>query len=307
MPNTDQKPRADALRTPETRFENLPGYDFAPNYIDDLPGYEGLRMHYLDEGPRDAEVTFLCLHGEPSWAYLYRKMIPILTAAGHRCVAPDFFGFGRSDKPKDDDAYTYHFHRNALKAFFQRMDLTNVCTINQDWGGLLGLTLPMDYPERITRMIVANTFLPTGQPAGEGFNAWKDFVANNPKFDVGELMGRATPFLSADETAAYGAPFPSPEYMGGVRRFPALVMVEPGMAGISTSKEALAFLANDWAGECFVAVGAQDMVLGVETMKAMKALIKGSSELHVIDDGGHFIQEWAEELTRPALKYFGLE
>jgi len=300
-------PRSDALRTPDDRFENLPGYNFAPNYVDDLPGYEGLRMHYLDEGPKDAAVTFLCLHGEPSWSYLYRKMIPVLTAAGHRCIAPDFFGFGRSDKPKEDATYTYHFHRNALKAFFDRMDLQNVCTINQDWGGLLGLTLPMDYSDRITRMIVANTFLPTGTGATDGFNAWREYVATNPEFNVGELMGRSTTVLSDAEAGAYEAPFPDASYMGGVRRFPALVMTDPGMDGIECSQAALKFFANDWAGKCFMAVGAQDPVLGVPTMTAFQKMIKGCSDLHVIDDGGHFVQEWAEELTRPALKYFGLE
>jgi len=299
-------PRPDALRTPDDRFENLPGFNFAPNYIDDLPGYEGLRMHYLDEGPKDAAVTFLCLHGEPSWSYLYRKMIPILTASGHRCVAPDFFGFGRSDKPKDDATYTYHFHRNSLKAFFERMDLNNVCTINQDWGGVLGLTLPMDYPDRITRMIVANTFLPTGTGATDGFNAWREYVATNPEFNVGELMGRSTSVLSEAEAAAYEAPFPDASYMGGVRRFPALVMTDPGMDGIECSEAALKFFANDWAGKCFMAVGAQDPVLGVPTMTAFQKMIKGCSDLHVIEEGGHFVQEWAEELTGPALKYFGL-
>lgn len=299
-------PREDALRTPEARFDNLPDYNFAPNYIDDLPGYEGLRMHYLDEGPKDAAVTFLCLHGEPSWSYLYRKMIPILTAAGHRCVAPDFFGFGKSDKPRDDETYTYHFHRNTLMAFFERMDLHNVCTINQDWGGLLGLTLPMDYPDRITRMIVANTFLPTGQPAGEGFNAWKNFVATNPKFDVGDLMKRSTSIMTDAEAAAYGAPYPDPSYMGGARRFPALVMVDPSMDGVDVSKRAIEFFAKDWSGECFMAVGMQDPVLGKATMVALNRMIKGCSNLFEIADAGHFVQEWADELTPAALEYFKL-
>ncbi len=299
--------RDDALRTPDDRFENLPGYDFTPNYVDDLPGYEGLRMHYLDEGPKDSDVTFFCQHGEPSWAYLYRKIIPILTAKGYRCVAPDFFGFGRSDKPRDDATYTYHFHRNALKVFFERMDLKNVCSINQDWGGILGLTLPMDYPDRITRVIVANTFLPTGGGASEGFYGWRDFVANNPKFDVAQLMARGTSVLSESEAAAYGAPFPSPEYMGGVRRFPQLVMTDPGMDGIDCSEKAISFFQNEWKGEAFIAVGAQDPVLGPETMAQMQKIIRGSSDLHRIEEGGHFVQEWGEELILPALKYFGLE
>ena len=157
-----------ALRTPDDRFENLPGWDYAPHYVENLPGYDGLRMHYVDEGPADADVTFLCIHGEPSWAYLFRKMIPVFTGAGHRAVAVDMFGFGRSDKPVDDETYTYHFHRNALLAFVEKLDLKNVCLVVQDWGGLLGLTLPMDAPARYTRLIVMNTGLPGGEEARKG-------------------------------------------------------------------------------------------------------------------------------------------
>ena len=178
-----------ALRTPDERFENLPGWNYAPNYIDDLPGYEGLRMHYVDEGPKDG-VTFLCIHGEPSWAYLFRKMGPVFTGAGHRFVAVDMFGFGRSDKPVDDDVYTYHFHRNALLAFIERLDLKDVCLVVQDWGGVLGLTLPMEAPERYTRLIIMNTGLPAGENAGEGFAAWRAYNRANPDLDVGGLMKR---------------------------------------------------------------------------------------------------------------------
>ena len=138
----------EALRTPDERFANLPGWSYAPKYIDDLKGYEGLRMHYVDEGPKDG-VTFLCIHGEPSWAYLFRKMAPVFTGAGHRFVAVDMFGFGRSDKPVDDATYTYHFHRNALLAFVEKLNLKNICLVVQDWGGLLGLTLPMAAPRAL--------------------------------------------------------------------------------------------------------------------------------------------------------------
>ena len=136
----------EALRTPDERFQNLPGWSYAPHYIDDLPGYAGLRVHYADEGPRDARHTFLCLHGEPSWAYLYRKMAPVFLESGARMVAPDFLGFGRSDKPVDDNVYTFKFHRDFLLRFIERLDLKNLTLVVQDWGGLLGLTIHVDMP-----------------------------------------------------------------------------------------------------------------------------------------------------------------
>ena len=128
-----------AKRTPEDRFTNLPGYGFAPNYVDTLPGYEGLRVHYIDEGSKDADRTFLCLHGQPSWSYLYRKMIPVFADSGARVIAPDWLGFGRSDKPVEDSAYTFNFHRNMMLALIRHLDLTNITLVVQDWGGLLGL------------------------------------------------------------------------------------------------------------------------------------------------------------------------
>jgi len=161
------------LRTPDERFADLPGWGYAPRYLDDLHGYEGLRMHYVDLGPREAQATFVCLHGEPTWSYLYRKMIPVFLEAGHRVIAPDFFGFGRSDKPADDETYSFAFHRDALKRFLERFDLSQACLVVQDWGGLLGLTVPMDYPERVTRLLVMNTGLGTGRSAGPGFDAWR--------------------------------------------------------------------------------------------------------------------------------------
>ena len=152
----------DILRTPDERFANLPGYPFAPHYVEDLDGYRGLRVHYLDEGPRDAGKVFLCLHGQPTWSYLYRRMIPVFTAAGHRVVAPDLPGFGRSDKPADDARYTFMFHRDMLKNLVERLDLRNVVLTVQDWGGLLGLTLPMDMPERFSGLLIMNTAFATG-------------------------------------------------------------------------------------------------------------------------------------------------
>ncbi|WP_421791564.1 haloalkane dehalogenase [Hyphobacterium sp.] len=295
----------EALRTPEDRFANLPDWPYEPRYIDDLPGYDGLRMHYVDEGPKGAPV-FLCLHGEPSWAYLYRKMMPVFLDAGYRVVAPDFFGFGRSDKPAKDETYTFHFHRNALQAFFERMDLTDVCLVCQDWGGLLGLTIPMDYADRFTRLIIMNTGLGVGRDPGPGFIAWRDYVATNPEFHVGDLMKRATPILNEAEVAAYQAPFPDPSYMGGARRFPALVPIKPDMEGVQTSLKAAAFWSQKWSGDSFMAVGMQDPVLGPGAMKAMQKLIKNCPDPMEIEDGGHFVQEWGEPIAKAALEKFGL-
>ena len=158
------------LRTPDDRFDALPGYPFAPHYAGNLPGFEGLRMHYVDEGPRDAAQVFLCLHGQPTWSYLYRRMLPVFVESGARVIAPDMFGFGRSDKPVDDDWYTFTRHRDSLQAFLRALDLRNLTLVCQDWGGILGLTLPMDDPQRFTRLLVMNTVLATGkQSLGEGF------------------------------------------------------------------------------------------------------------------------------------------
>jgi haloalkane dehalogenase len=169
------------LRTPEERFASLPGFAFAPHYVENLSGYEGIRIHYLDEGPGDAKEVFLCLHGEPTWSYLYRKMIPIFTAAGHRAVAPDFIGFGRSDKPVDEAVYTFTFHRWMLRRFVERLDLRNITLVCQNWGGLLGMTLPMDMRGRFTRLLVMNTALATGDiPLGAGFLAWRNVCGDEP-------------------------------------------------------------------------------------------------------------------------------
>lgn len=293
------------LRTPDERFKNLSGFNFKPNYIDDLPGYEGMRVHYLDEGPADSAETFLCLHGEPSWCYLYRKMIPVFSAAGHRSVAPDLFGFGRSDKPEDDDAYTWDFHRNMLIGFIEKLDLQNITLVCQDWGGLLGLTLPMEMPERFSRLLIMNTALGTGDVSlGEGFIAWRDYCATTPDLPVGPLLKRATSILSDEEVAAYDAPFPGPEYKAGVRRFPQLVPDNPDAPGAQTSRKARDWWANEWSGKSFMAVGMQDPVLGPKVMYAVRKLIPGCPEPLEIADGGHFVQEWGVEIAEAALTYF---
>ena len=299
--------RIDALRTPDERFAALPAFPFKPHYVDNLAGYEGLRAHYLDERPAkpaaDAQ-TFLCLHGEPSWCYLYRKMLPIFVGAGHRVVAPDFFGFGRSDKPVDDATYTFTFHRDMLPRFIERLDLKNITLVVQDWGGLLGLTLPMEFPQRIKRLLVMNTALAVGASPGPGFEAWKAFVKSKPDLNVAELMKRGTPQLSDAEAAAYGAPFPDQRYKAGVRRFPELVMVSPEMEGADISRKAAQWLTTEWRGQSFMAVGMKDPVLGPSAMVTLRNQIRGCPAPLEIAEGGHFVQEWGEEIAHAALKAF---
>jgi pimeloyl-ACP methyl ester carboxylesterase len=291
-----------ALRTPDERFFNLPGYPFAPLYIDDLAGYEGLRMHYLDEGSPYAEHLFLCLHGEPTWSYLYRKMIPVFIHAGHRVVAPDMFGFGKSDKPVDEDAYTFEFHRRSLILFIERLILKNVTLVCQDWGGLLGLTMPMDMPGTFSRLLLMNTMLGTGDfPLSEGFLAWRAWSNKNPDMAAGKLLGRTCPHLSAEECAAYDAPFPDSRYKAGVRRFPNMVPDRPDAPGAELSRRARAWLTNEWPGASFMAIGMKDPVLGPAVMQRLRTFIRNCPEPCEVEYAGHFIQEWGEEIAAKAL------
>ena len=295
----------EAVRTPDDRFEDLPGYNFAPNYVEDLPGYDGLRVHYLDEGPSDADRVFLCLHGQPTWSYLYRKMIPVFVESGARVVAPDWLGFGRSDKPVDDEVYTFDFHRNLLLAFVDKLDLRNVTLVCQDWGGILSLCSGPDLANRLARLLVMNTAIPTGLSPGEGFDAWKAYNRTQPDMDVAGLMQRSTPILSDAEAAAYGAPFVDQTYKAGVRRFPELVMVEPDMQGVETAKRAAEWWSNEWSGPTFMAVGMQDPVLGPAAMSILQKTINNCPDPMPIEDGGHFVQEWGEPIARAALKAWG--
>jgi pimeloyl-ACP methyl ester carboxylesterase len=298
----------EVLRTPEERFGNLPDFSYSPNYLDDLKGYEGLRMHYVDAGPPGAENVFLCLHGEPTWSYLYRKMIPVFTAAGHRVLAPDYFGFGRSDKPVPDDVYQFNFHRGSLIAFIEHLDIKNIILVCQDWGGLLGLTLPMDMPHRFARILLMNTALGTGDvKLSDGFVAWRTFVKDNPDFDVAELMKRACPTLTDEECAAYGAPFPDEKYKAGVRRFPAMVPDKPESAGAGLSRRAREWLKTQWAGESFMAIGMQDPVLGPAVMNALQKIIRGCPSPYEVAEAGHFVQESGDEVAKRALEVFSLE
>lgn len=293
----------DVLRTPDERFAALPDFPYAPHYIDDLEGRRGLRVAYIDEGPRDAHVV-LCLHGEPTWSFLYRKMIPVFLSAGHRVIAPDWLGFGRSDKPVDDATYTWSFHRDTLSAFVDRLALRGVTLVVQDWGGLLGLTLPVTHPDAVARLLVMNTALAVGSAPGEGFAAWRDFVARTPDLSVSGLMRRAEPTLTESEAAAYDAPFPDARYKAGVRRFPQLVATDPAMEGADMAQKAAAFWSTRWSGPSFMAIGTHDPVLGPPVMEALRKVIRGCPEPMRVE-AGHFVQEHGAPIARAALEAWG--
>lgn len=297
----------EALRTPDAAFSAVPDFDYPVSYADDLPGYEGLRAAWIDTGPEDADRVFLCLHGEPSWSFLYRRMIPVFLESGARVIAPDLFGFGRSDKPVDRAVYSFDFHRNHLLRLVERLDLRNITLVVQDWGGLLGLTLPVDagFADRLSRLIVMNTGLGQGESPGPGFDAWKHYALSTPDLPVGRIIARGTPHLTEQEIAAYDAPYPGPEYKAGAQVFPALVPVTPDMPGVEHGKAAARFWSERWSGQSFMAVGAADPVLGTEPMARLRAIIKGCPEPLIIPDGGHFVQEWGEQIARTALAAFG--
>ena len=293
------------LRTPEDCFAELPDFPFPPNYLNDLPDFEEMRVHYLDEGAQDSDQVFLCLHGQPTWSYLYRKMIPHFVAAGGRVVAPDLIGFGRSDKPEEESFYTFSRHRDMLLALVEKLDLQNITLVVQDWGGLLGLTLPMAQPHRYTRLVVMNTALATGDvPLGEGFMQWRAYANSQPDLDIAKLMARSCPQLTPAEAAAYGAPFPDIRYKAGVRRFPNLVPDHVDADGAAISRAARDWWGTQWTGRSFMAVGATDPVLGLAVMKGLRRLIHGCPEAFIHSTAGHFVQEWGDEIAPLALAEF---
>lgn len=292
-------------RTPEACFADVPGSPWAPRYIDGLPGLGGLRLAYLDEGPQDAGLTWLCLHGNPSWSYLYRKMIPVFLAAGHRVVAPDLVGFGRSDKPLDPAVHRFGFHRRILLEFVEHLGLQRVALVVQDWGGLFGLTLPMEAPQRYHALLVMNTALATGDaPLTPGFIAWRGMVRSKPDYDVARLFARSEPAMSPAECAAYAAPFPTDAHRAALRVFPDLVPERPDDEGAEVSRRARDWWRKEWRGRSLMGIGMRDPVLGPPVMHALRRAIAGCPDPVEIAAGGHFVQEQGEELARLAVARF---
>ena len=297
----------DALRTADDRFAGLPGWPYEARYAEPLAGVEnaGLRMAYIDEGPRDAAVTALCLHGNPSWGYLYRHMIPAFLGAGLRVVVPDLIGFGRSDKPADEAWHRFGSHRQSLLNLIEALGLQNLMLVCQDWGGIFGLTLPMAMPGRFTRLLAMNTTLATGELT-DGFRQWRAYSNSQPDMAVGKLLRRGKREMSEAEAEAYDAPFPDARYKAALRAFPNLVPEGAEADGAALSREASAFWQQRWQGDSFMAVGLQDPVLGLPTMLALQQQIRGCPAPMQVAEGGHFVQEWGGPIAQAALRHFGL-
>jgi tRNA(adenine34) deaminase len=300
--------RHDALRTHDAAFVDLPGYPWPPKYVSDLPSLAGLRMHYLDEGAEQAtkgQITYLCLHGNPAWSYLYRKMIPLFAASGARVVAPDMVGSGKSDKPKKDSFHSFTWHRQCLLELVERLDLKNIVLVVQDWGGLLGLTLPMAAPQRYKGLVVMNTTLATGQvPLSKGFIAWREMCAKNPAFDIARLFARGNRHMSPAECAAYMAPYPDAGHRAATRAFPPMVPEFLDSDGAALSREARVFWQTQWRGTALMAIGMQDPVLGEPVMRGLQRMIHGCPEPMLLPEAGHFVQEHGEVIARRAVEIF---
>ena len=317
------------LRTPDQHFAGLPDWPYAPRYAQPL-GADGPRMAYVDEGPRDAKATVLCLHGNPTWSYLYRHMIPVFLRAGLRVVAPDLIGFGRSDKPAGEAWHQFDSHRQSLLNLIEALDLRDLMLVCQDWGGIFGLTLPPALPslapetpaasapqggvsalgrpgggQRFTRLLVMNTTLATGELT-EGFRQWRAYSNSQSDLPVGKLLKRGKREMSEAEAAGYDAPFPDASFKAALRAFPNLVPDGADAPGAALSREAQAFWQQQWQGQSFMAVGLQDPVLGLPTMQALRQRIRGCPEPLQVAEAGHFLPEWGEPIASAALARLGL-
>jgi len=282
------------LRTPDHRFDALPDYPYSPHYLD-VPGVSvpgRLRMHYLDEGPAHA-APVLMLHGEPSWSYLYRRMVAPLVGDGHRVLVPDLIGFGRSDKPGSREYYSYQSHVDWMRAWIEALDLRGITLVCQDWGGLIGLRLYAEMPDRFARVVAANTFLPTGDRApGEAFLRWRAFSQETPVFPVGAIVARGcVKPVSAEVQAAYDAPFPDEAHKAGARAFPLLVPISPDDPASEPNRRAWKVLSTLRQPFLTAFSDGDPITRGAEAV--LQKLIPGAAgQPHVtLKGGGHFLQE----------------
>jgi len=296
----------DVLRTPDERFAALPDFPFAPHYVT-VPDGEGgeLRVHHLDEGPREAAPVVL-MHGEPSWSFLYRKMIPVLVEAGLRAVAPDLVGFGRSDKPAARSDYTYQRHVDWMTSWLEALDLRDATLVGQDWGGLIGLRLVAEHPERFARVVAANTYLPTGdRHPGDAFLAWQRYSQEAPELPIGRIVNSGcTTDLAPEVIAAYDAPFPDEIYKEGARQFPVLVPTRPDDPASEPNRAAWDVLRR-WTKPFLCAFSDQDPITRGADRQFQKQVPGCEGLTHpTIEGAGHFLQEdRGEELARVVVDF----
>ncbi|HEY1596539.1 MAG TPA: haloalkane dehalogenase [Thermoleophilaceae bacterium] len=274
----------DVFRTPDERFEGLPGYDFEPHYTE----LDGLRLHHLDEGSGDPIV---CFHGEPTWSYLYRKMLPPLVAGGNRVLCPDYAGFGRSDKPTERDWYTYDRHVGLVTRMLEGLDVRNATVVVQDWGGPIGLRWAVENADRVARLVILNTGLFTGR-VSKGFMAWREFAERNPDLPVGFVVGGATASdVPEDVVAAYEAPFPNAESKAGAAQFPLIVPTSEEMVGAAEMRGVMDAL-SQWDKPVLVAFSDSDPVFPYPRAgEAFTSVIPTAGEQVRIEGASHFLQE----------------
>jgi len=271
------------VRTPDERFENLPGYDFEPHWFE----WEGLRLHYLDEGEGRPLVLF---HGEPTWSFLYRKTIPVLTAAGYRAIAPDYPGFGRSDKPTDPDFYTYDRMTASMAALAEHLGLTSATAVVQDWGGPIGLRVATEAPERFTRLVIMNTGLYAGRTS-QAFATWRSFVEQHPDLPIGRVMAVAAVTTWDEEILdAYKAPFPDQDHKMGAWRLPLIVPQADEDPGATEMRAVLDALSR-WENPALVLFGDSDPIFSVRAAARMADLIPSAGPAEIVEGAGHFLQE----------------
>jgi len=274
----------DVFRTPDERFEGLPGFDFEPNYVE----LDGLRLHHLDEG---SGATVVCFHGEPTWSYLYRHMIPPLVEAGHRVVCPDYAGFGRSDKPTDQGWYSYDRHVDLVSRHLEQLDLADVTVVVQDWGGPIGLRWAVEHADQVGRLVILNTGLFTGR-VSKGFMAWRDFAERTPDLPIGMIVqGGTTTELPPEVVAAYEAPFPTPESKAGAQRFPLLVPLSDEDVGAAEMRAVNERLAS-WDRPALVAFSDTDPVFPFpQAGEQFTSVIPTAGEQVRVEGAAHFLQE----------------
>ena len=281
------------VRTPDEAFADIPDYPFSPNYF----AWGDIRMHYVDEGTGPPVLLF---HGEPTWSFLYRKVIPKLVDAGFRCIAPDYVRFGKSDKPTDDAFYTYEMHTESMAALLESLDLANATVVGQDWGGPIGLRFAVEHSDVVTRLVILNTGIAFhGVRMSDTWHAFLEFVKSNDDFPIGFLMGRSQAHdWGQDVLDAYEAPFPGVEYKAGVRRFPRMVPLssdDEGAAAMTVVNEKLA----KWEQPTYVLFSTGDPIFSIKTGQRLVDHIPGADQLDTLDDAAHFLQEdQGEEVGR---------
>lgn len=292
---------APIIRTPSERLSNLEGWSYEEKTTNTLSGFSGLRLHYIDAGQKTRRRTALCLHGQRTWSYAFRKAIPHLLADSYRVIAPDFFGFGKSDKLMTDKAYSFEFYQDSILALIDELGLENITIIGFNWGAWLGATLPLDIPNKIKALLLGNTMLPQkGLETWPGFHLWKSMQNAQSDPAIAENL-KDSNNLSSAAIAAYDAPFPAAEYKAAVRRFPNLVPVhEVDPLSVKTSK-ALSYLRTHWTGNCVCVAGLRDTLLGCRKMSNLQSNIKNAAPLIKIKNAGSLVFEHADDFMPKAL------